>query len=88
MLRLCPNVALPQAQRAIRNQVQELDALRAHTLTKVMTEERSRYAKVMLAVLDALKTESNYFQRVRIAPPPSLHPRELSGFTSQQTWHR
>ena len=61
-----------QAQRAIRNQVQELDALRAHTLTKVMTEERSRYAKVMLAVLDALKTESNYFQRVRI--PSSLPP--------------
>ena len=53
--------------------MQELDALRAHTLTKVMTEERSRYAKVMLAVLDALKTESNYFQRVRIPSLPPSH---------------
>eukprot|EP00041_Stephanoeca_diplocostata_P024931 m.642142 g.642142 ORF g.642142 m.642142 type:complete len:283 (-) comp22635_c0_seq10:797-1645(-) len=51
------------AQRNLNDQVTELDALRAHTLKRVLTEERGRYAKLMGGVLDVLKVESKRLQR-------------------------
>lgn len=57
---------LRNAQRVIGEQTQELDALRAHTLKRVMTEERSRYAKLMVGILDVLKVQVRHYQRVSL----------------------
>lgn len=73
------------AQRVVISQVQELDALRTHTLKTVLTEERSKYCRAMIAVLDALKTEFNYFQRsmpaidavIRYCDPICYQPNKL-----------
>lgn len=53
------------AQRAVAERARELDVLRAHTLKRVLTEERTRYAKIMVGVLDVLRVQAKLCQRVR-----------------------
>lgn len=55
---------LRAAQRIVSEQTQELDALRAHALKRVLTEERGRYARVMGGVLDVFKVQARVYQRV------------------------
>jgi hypothetical protein len=65
---------LRSAQRIVTEQTHELDALRARTLKRVLTEERSRYARLMAGVLDAFKVQIRQYQRVSATPasPPPL----------------
>eukprot|EP00038_Savillea_parva_P013400 m.8241 g.8241 ORF g.8241 m.8241 type:complete len:434 (-) comp2517_c0_seq1:154-1455(-) len=76
---------LRSAQRAVAEYSMELDALRAHTLRRVLTEERSRYARLMVGVLDALKVQKKACQRslpalnavIGVCQPLCANPGEL-----------
>ena len=76
---------MQMAQRSLNEQLQELDALRAHTLKRVMTEERTRYAKLMAGIVDVMKVELKQHQRsapaltavMQICLPLCANPGEL-----------
>lgn len=78
-------VQMHRAQRALNEQLHELDALRAHTLKRVMTEERTRYAKLMAGMLDVLRVELKQHQRsapaltavVQVCTPMCANPGQL-----------
>eukprot|EP00037_Helgoeca_nana_P016675 m.156710 g.156710 ORF g.156710 m.156710 type:complete len:408 (-) comp23635_c1_seq2:2533-3756(-) len=76
---------LRSAQRIVTEQTHELDALRARTLKRVLTEERSRYARLMAGVLDAFKVQIRQYQRsipalgavITVCHPICANPGEL-----------